>query len=409
MHASQNESTDERPARSLSAQACAVMLILFALYYARSLTVPVVTAVVMYLVLRPIVRQGRRVGIHSTVGAAAIIVGLLSILVMGTYLVIDPARQAIAEAPHHLETAKQKLSFISQKIREVDEVTEDLADTAKQSNSETPVEEKPVPVEIKRPTWTSNIAYISGTGNVVSFLTICGALLYFLLATGDSLLRNIMRALPSFTARRRLVEVIESVQEGVGTYLAQVSAINAGLGISVGLAMWILGMPSPVLWGAMAFAFNYLPIVGAIVGAAIIFLVAIVTFEPTYYAFVVTVTFLILTSLEGQFITPTILGRSMSISPVLVFLSIVFWGWMWGVMGIFLSIPILIAARMACEHYEGLLPVAMILGAEVSGDVAQAQLVTSSECAPNTAPTTSATPKPATTGREKTSDVCETV
>lgn len=159
--------------------------------------------------------------------------------------------------------------------------------------------------------------------------------------------------------------MIQNVQEGLGSYLAQVSCINAGLGLCVGLAMWMLGMPSPVLWGVMAFAFNFIPILGAVTGGILVFVVALVTFDPTYYAFVVTAVFLTLTSLEGQFITPAILGRSMSMSPVLVFLSIVVWGWMWGIMGVFLSVPILIAARMACEGYDGLQPLAMILGAEV--------------------------------------------
>lgn len=209
------------------------------------------------------------------------------------------------------------------------------------------------------------MSYLSGTGNVVTFLTISGVLLYFLLAHGDDLLRRILKSLPDFTSRRRFLEVIQNVQEGLGSYLAQVTVINAGLGIAVGIAMWMLGMPSPMLWAVMAFAFNFIPIVGAIAGAVIILVVALVTFEPTYYAFVVTLTFLGLTSAEGQFITPSILGRSMSMNPILVFLSVSIWGWMWGIMGVFLSVPLLIATRMACERYEGLTPLGMILGADL--------------------------------------------
>ncbi|QDV54210.1 AI-2E family transporter [Rosistilla oblonga] len=348
----------------LSVRVCAIMLILYALYYARSLAIPVVTAVVLYLTLRPIIRHARRIGIPSAVSAAGIIVGIALTLGLGTYLVIEPAKATIAEAPQHLGVVKEKLSFITDRLKEVDKATEELAEAEEESTGGSQ-EEQPVPVEIKQPTWTSGWSYLSGTGNLVSFLTICIAMLYFLLANGDSLLRSIMHSLPDFTARRKLVEVIQKVQEGLGSYLAKISTINACLGLSVGIAMWGLGMPSPVLWGAMAFAFNFIPILGAIAGGAIVFVVALVSFEATYYAFLVAATFLTLTSLEGQFITPAILGRSMSMSPVLVFLSIVVWGWMWGVMGVFLSVPMLIAARMACEGYEGLGPLAMILGAEV--------------------------------------------
>jgi predicted PurR-regulated permease PerM len=343
------------------------MLILYALYFARSLAVPIALSFMLYMVLRPIVRQGQRIGIPPAVGAAGIILGLVIAFGFATYLVIEPAQATIAEAPQHIETVKQKLAFLTHRIKRVSEATEDLAEPtpAGVPIAGEEIQEEPVPVEIKQPEWTNSVSYLSGTGNFVSFVTICGALLYFLLATGDNLLRSVMHALPNFTARRRLVEVIQNVQEGLGSYLARISAINACLGCAVGIAMWLLGMPSPVLWGVMAFSFNFLPFVGAIVGAGILFLVALISFEPTYFAFVVVGVFITLTSLEGQFITPAILGRSMSMSPVLVFLSITIWGWMWGIMGVFLSIPILIAARMACEAYEGLHPWAYILGAEV--------------------------------------------
>ncbi|MFG0266709.1 MAG: AI-2E family transporter [Rhodopirellula sp. JB055] len=354
----------ENRAGLLSMRVCAVMLVLYALYYARSLVIPVATAIVLYLTLRPIVRHAKHVGVPAPVGAIGIIAGILLTLGLGTYVVLEPAKETIAAAPQHLSVAKSKLAFITDRLKDVDEATEELAETEEVTEGET-VSEKPVPVEIKQPTWTSGWSYLSGTGNVVSFLTICIALLYFLLATGDDLLRSVMRSLPNFSSRRKLVEVIENVQEGLGSYLAQVSAINAGLGVCVALVMWMLGMPSPIMWGFMAFAFNFIPIVGAIAGALIIFFVALLNFEPTYYAFFVTLAFMTLTSLEGQFITPAILGRSMSMSPVLVFLSIVVWGWMWGIMGVFLSVPILIAARMACEGYDELRPLAMILGAEI--------------------------------------------
>ncbi len=347
----------------LSTRICAVMLVLYALYYARSLVIPIITSIVIYLTLRPLVRQANRAGVPTSFTAIGIVASMTLLLGIGTYLVVAPAKQVIADAPQHLNVVKEKLSFITERLKDVDEATEQLTDTETDDVAEDGKVD-PVPVEIKQPSWTSGWSYLSGTGNLVSFVAVCIALLYFLLASGDNLLRSVMHVLPDFTARRTLVEVIENVQEGLGNYLAKITTINACLGLCVGIAMWSLGMPSPVLWGVMAFAFNYIPILGAMTGAVIIFAVALVTFEPLYYAVLVTTTFLVLTSLEGQFITPAILGRAMSISPLLVLLSIVIWGWMWGIMGVFLSVPLLIAARMACEGYEGLSGLAMILGAE---------------------------------------------
>jgi len=347
----------------ISLRICAIMLVLYALYFARSLVVPVATGIVFYLVLRPVVRYGGKMGVPSSVSAVGIMLGLFATFSVGMYLVIEPAKQTIVEAPRYLDTVKTKLSFITARLREVDDATDSIA---KAADGEDPQEsdETPVRVEIKQAAWAGNLSYLSGTGSVVTFLTISGVLLYFLLAHGDDLLRRIMSSLPDFTSRRRLMEVIQHVQEGLGSYLAQVSTINLALGAAVGAAMWMLGMPSPVLWGVMAFAFNFIPIVGAIAGAAIIFLVALVSFEPTYYAFIVTLTYLTLTTLEGQFITPSILGRSMSMNPIMVFLAVSIWGWMWGLMGVFLAVPLLIATRMACESYEGLAPLGLILGTD---------------------------------------------
>lgn len=362
-----NDESDEPAStmsvRSISTSVCAVMLVLYAMYFARSLFVPIATAMFAYLTLRPIVRHTRKFGVPPSVSAAAVMVVLGGLVALGTYLVIDPAREIIADAPSNIAIAKERLAYVLEKVETFNRATDDIAAT---SDSDSVVEaDEPVPVEVKPAAWSTNLSILNGTGNLVSFLVVSGVMLYFLLATGDDLLRNIMRALPTLTARKQLIGVVENVQEGLGSYLAQVSTINVGLGIAVGLAMWMLGMPTPVLWGVMATMFNFIPIVGALFGAMIIFLVALVNFDAAYFAFVVAGTYVTLTTIEGQLITPAILGRSLEMSPALVFLSVVVWGWMWGMMGVFLSVPILIAARMACEQYAGMKPLAAVLGSRM--------------------------------------------
>ncbi|MFY9254056.1 MAG: AI-2E family transporter, partial [Fuerstiella sp.] len=258
----------------------------------------------------------------------------------------------IERAPQHMVVVKQRLSFILDKVAAFNEATDHMADSRNDS-SKNPRDE-PVSVEVKQPALTSNLSILSGTGNAMSFFMFTGVLLYFLLASGDDLLGNIMPALPNLRSRIQLLGVIENVQDGLGRYLAQVTAINFCLGVAVSIATWLLGMPSPLVWGVMAMTLNFIPIVGACVGVLVIFFVTLVNFEAAYFAFVVAGVYAALTALEGQLITPSILGRSMEMSPILVFLSIAIWGWMWGLIGVFLSVPILIAARLASEQYESL-------------------------------------------------------
>ncbi|WP_436716281.1 AI-2E family transporter [Roseiconus lacunae] len=351
----------ERSARPLSAKAnivCAVVLVLYAMYFARSLIIPVLISIFAYLTLRPLVRKGRRVGIPSSVAAALILGTSLILIVVPSYLVMEPARQTLEQMPKYVQNVKQRLGFVFDKLDALNSATSELA---REETEENPAE-TPVPVEIKQPDWNANLTFISGTGNVVSLIIVSGVLLYFLLAYGDQLIRSLLHALPDFRTKRNFFAAIDGVQDGLSLYLAHVSVINVILGVCVSSAMWLLGMPSPLLWGVMACVFNFVPVLGALAGAGLLFIVALLTFEPFYYALVITGTFLTLTTIEGQFITPTILGRSMQMNPVLVFIATVFWGWMWGLVGVLLSVPILIAIRMASEHYQCSQGIAEFLG-----------------------------------------------
>lgn len=361
---STNASSD-RPRSSVAQSVCAVMLVLYAIYFARSLVVPMLIAVFAYLTLRPLVRRGKRFGIPSAVGAALIMVSALGMVAIPVVWVIEPARKTLSRTPTYIDNVHRKLGFVFERLDDVNDATTQLSEEPENDENQT---EDPVPVEIRQPAWSSNLTLVSGTGNLLSFVTIAVVLLYFLLACGDSLIRSVMSLLPDFSSKRHFFVALDRVQEGLSSYLAYVAVINALLGCSVATAMWALDMPSPMLWGVMACLFNFVPILGAFAGAGIIFIVALLNFDPTWYAFLVMAVFLTLTTIEGQFITPAVLGRSMKMNPAVVFFAIVFWGWMWGLMGVLLSVPILIAIRMTCEETASLLPIARVLGAETQPD-----------------------------------------
>lgn len=336
------------------------MLVLYAIYFARSLVLPLLVSVFAYLTLRPMVRKGKRIGIPEPLGAALIMGTVLLIVAVPAYLVIEPAKNTLEKTPSYISNVKAKLGFVLERMDQVSDATTQLSKDSNEKNAT----EDPVPVEIRQPAWSSNLTLVSGTGNLLSFVTISGVLLYFLLACGDGLIRSLMTLLPDFSSKRHFFVALDRVQEGLSQYLLHVTLINVLLGCSVSVAMWLLEMPTPLLWGVMACLFNFVPILGAIMGAGIIFVVALLNFDATYYAAIVTGVFLTLTSVEGQLITPTVLGRSMKMNPAVVFCAIVFWGWMWGLMGVLLSVPILIAIRMSCEQSVMLMPIARILGAE---------------------------------------------
>ncbi|QDV40357.1 AI-2 transport protein TqsA [Stieleria neptunia] len=341
---------------------CAGLLSIYTLYIGRNLFMPIAVALFAYLTVRPMIKACSRLGIPTAVSATGTMLTLGLAVAAAMYLLSGPAREMLQEVPRSMGEVKHKLAFIFDHLETVNDATEDISKTAEEENLS--AEEKPVPVQIKPTAWTTTSPLIAGTGNAMSFISIAGVLLYFLMAAGDTLIRNLMSALPTFSSKRRFIEAMESVQDALSSYLGWVTAINACLGIAIGTAMWLLGMPSPVLWGVAAMMLNFVPIVGAMVGIVLVFFVALVNHDHASYAFLVAGTYAVLTSLEGQIITPSILGRSMKLSSVLVFLSIVFWGWMWGMMGVFLAVPILIALTMISQSLETMSPVSALLGGE---------------------------------------------
>src|SRR5690606_25931795 len=136
----------------------------------------------------------------------------------------------------------------------------------------------------------------------------------------------------------------------ISRYLLAITIINAGLGVAVTIAMWLIGMPTPYLWGLMATLLNYIPYLGAIFGAAILGLVALVSFEPIGQALMVPLVYLVLNGIEGQLITPAVVGNRLSINPLVIVISIAFWAWIWGIPGMLVAVPLLIVARILSEY-----------------------------------------------------------
>lgn len=337
----------------------ATLLTCYAIYFARTLIAPLVVAGLLYLTLRPIVCGLERLRVPPVASACLLLVLFLGILVAGIFTVIDPARGWLASLPNHLETLGQKLDSIHSPFHAIDEASEEV-----ESLATSDADDEPVEVQVQQPKWISQWYLVNGTSSIIGFLVLTLVMVFFLLATGDRLINSMLHILPTFHDRRTVVELILELQHGVSSYLGQVTLINIGLGVAVSIAMAVVGMPSPLLWGTMATLLNFIPFVGALLGATTIFLAAAITFEPLSAAFLTVGVYLTLTTLEGNFITPALLGKTLQLSPLMVLLSLAFWGWMWGLVGIFVAVPLLVVARLSFEHFERTHPLAVLLGAE---------------------------------------------
>jgi predicted PurR-regulated permease PerM len=165
----------------------------------------------------------------------------------------------------------------------------------------------------------------------------------------------VVEVLPRFKDKRQAVDIVQSIEHDVSAYLITISAINFMVGVATGIAMAACGLGDPVLWGSVAFMLNYVPILGPMVGVGMFALVGLLSFDPLLSALLPAGLYLLIHVIEGEFVTPLILARRLTLNPVLIILSLIFWYWMWGVPGAILAVPILAIIKIICDRIKPLM------------------------------------------------------
>jgi predicted PurR-regulated permease PerM len=189
---------------------------------------------------------------------------------------------------------------------------------------------------------------------------------FFLLSFSDTLLKQAVESRSSFGEKRSVVSLLHKVENGVSRYLATITIINTGLGVVTAATLWMLQIPNPLLWGVMAATLNYVPHVGALICMAVLFLVGAAAHESLWFGAAVAGAFAVLTAAESYFVTPLVLSKSLQLSPLAVILSVLFWGWLWGIAGGLMAAPLLAIAKICCDEFEVLRPLGLVLSGETA-------------------------------------------
>jgi predicted PurR-regulated permease PerM len=229
----------------------------------------------------------------------------------------------------------------------------------KLATPDTTTAKPPTTVEIRRHPIAE--AVVLRTPEVAVGTVLVLILLYFLLAYDGVFLGKLIKLLPTLSDKKRAVSIASEIEGQVSRYLFTVTMINLALGLVVGVTVGFLGLRNPIMWGAMVAVLNFVPYLGALTGIVCITLGAILSFDSLGYALIFPAVYLGFATLEGNFITPWVMGRSLTLNPVMILLSLTFWGWMWGILGIILAVPILAAFKIFCAHIEPMHPLAEFL------------------------------------------------
>lgn len=328
------------------------LAVMYTAYFAQLLFIPVVLALVLSLVLSPVMRILLRARIPAAIAAGLIIAVLLGGFGYGLYSLGEPAANWVHRAPQVMRQIEHKITPIKQTVKEVSEAAEKV-----EKMTETKAATPTVKLE---GTSLRDVVYDHAVGFVVGTVSVL-FLVYFLLAWGD---RMVLHA-QAWCHRRGVThfsEMFHVLQQEISHYLLTITVINAVLGMAVAGAMYLLDMPNPALWGVLAGVLNFAPYIGALAVLVVITVVALLTFPDVGTALLPPAVFLTLTTLEGQIITPQVVGQRLALNPLMVFLSIIFWFWLWGVIGALLAVPILAIVKIISDRTERFQALGQVLG-----------------------------------------------
>lgn len=331
----------------------AIVLVGAVIVEARSFLMPLALAILLSITFSPIRRGLSRAGVPSALTAMALVVALCALIGTLVILLAEPVQNYAADSRQIAADVERKLRGISETIEKVADAGDQVEELATQGDDES------VEVTISGPSLVSRIA--ANAPWVVGQTIFVLVLLFFITASGDMLTSKLVQASPTFTDKRRALEIVRGVERQISRYFLTVTMINAGLGVAVGLALWLFEMPTPLLFGVMAFILNFIPYVGALMGVAVTFAIGIVSYPTVFDAASAALIYLALTTLEGQFITPYAVGRRLSLNPVVVFVAVAFWGWAWSVIGMIVAVPMLILVVVIAERIDGLDRLAIFL------------------------------------------------
>jgi predicted PurR-regulated permease PerM len=324
------------------------------LYMARVVFIPLTFALMLSFLLSPAVSWLQRHHVPRALGAALVASALLGSVGFAAIELADPAAEWIGRSPSVLQGLERKVRPWRRPVKDVSELAARVERITKVDERRPPQE-----VTLEKPGVLStalDTVWAVGAGGLVTLFA-----LYFTLLTGDVLLARVIAWVPDLRSQRRAAEVLTSIQQGMSRYLRTVFLINLTVGLIIALGMYVLKMPNPLLWGAVALIVNFVPYVGPFVGILTVGAVAVATFETPSAILLPPLFYLVLASVEGNVITPLILGRTCELDPLVIFVWLLFWGWLWGVAGAVVAVPLLMLIRLTCERSALLRPVATLL------------------------------------------------
>jgi predicted PurR-regulated permease PerM len=351
---------DSPRARSIDLTVLTVLAVLYTLYFARDFFLPIVFALLLNFLLSPAVRWLARFHLPPPFAAGLIVIVILVMIGSGAFGLSASVREWAATAPATLTTAEAKLAKIIRPIQRASKTAEQVASAAGAEVGSNPGRGKPAQVVVQGPSLTSRL-FGTTQRSIASILEVL-VLLYFLLASGDLFLQKLIKVLPNVGDKKKAVQIARETESSISTYLLTAAAMNVAEGAVVAGVMYLWGMPSPALWGALVAVLEFIPYLGALTMVVILGVAALTNFDNVAHALLIPASFLLVNVIQANVVSPLLLGRRLALNPVALFIGLAFWFWIWGIAGAFIAVPLLATFKIFCDHIESLASVGEFLG-----------------------------------------------
>lgn len=322
-------------------------------YVAAEIILPIVLALVLKLLFQPAMRLLEKLHLPRSLAALLLILFVFGAIVAIGTAISGPATEWAAKLPEGIPRLQQRLKFLNEPIATLQTFLHKVDGFMQQGSGLNGSSGSTIAATL-----------FTGTTHFAASFFETIVILFFLLVSGSTFLKRMVEILPNFKEKRQVVEMSQNVEKNISAYLVTITAMNAGVGLATGIAMWLTGLGDPVLWGVGAFMLNFVPIMGPLLGVGIFLLAGLLVINTLWLALLPAALYFAIHVAEGEIITPVLLARRFTLNPVLVIMALIFWFWMWGVPGAILAVPMLAITKIVCD---GIRPLAAI-GHFLSGD-----------------------------------------
>jgi predicted PurR-regulated permease PerM len=349
--------------RSVTLTVLTVIAVTWALYVMQSLLVPLLIGVIISLVLAPVVDALRRTGLPRPVGAAIVLAALVASIGGAGYQLTEPAASLAEDLPQVARRAREVLVRTTadreSAVANIQQAAEELTEAAKAAPPDRTGAQL---VRVVDPPTQVRDYVTTGTGIAAQILLVF-FLVFFLLSAGDLYKRKFVKLTgPSLSRKKITVQIIDEINDQIGVYLRTLVLVSSIVGTATWMAYVLVGMPNAAIWGLLAGVANVVPYVGPTLVATAASAMAYAHFGTLGAAVMVGAIQAVITSLEGFLLTPTLMSRSARMNPVAMFVGLLFWGWLWGIWGVVLGVPLLMTLKVISDRVEDLHAVGELLG-----------------------------------------------